>query len=148
MRPNSDSRYFTAALLSILLGQCKEESRIGWPNPPFLTKLREYCETEIIYKYCPVPCETAAENGGSGGCFRRRPRRFRLLRQALTVLSLHMQAASTVGISNSSQPSCSRDPAPPLLSPAQAWLSFGSGLLTLLTHRGAVKTHLITIVNF
>ena len=27
-----------------------------------------------------------------------------------------------------------------LLSPAQAWLSFGSGLLTLLTRRGAVKT--------
>jgi hypothetical protein len=43
---------------------------------------------------------------------------------------------------DTSQPSCSRDPAPPLLRPAQARLSFGSGLLTLFTHRGAVKTHL------
>jgi hypothetical protein len=42
-----------------------------------------------------------------------------------------------------SQPSGSRDPTPPLLSPAQARLSFGSGLLTLFTRRGAVKTHLI-----
>jgi hypothetical protein len=40
------------------------------------------------------------------------------------------------------QPSGSRDPAPPLLRPAQSRLSFGSGLLTLFTRRGAVKTHL------
>jgi hypothetical protein len=43
-------------------------------------------------------------------------------------------------------PSDSRDLAPPLLSPgsglAQLWLSFGSGRLTLLTRRGAVKTSL------
>jgi hypothetical protein len=31
---------------------------------------------------------------------------------------------------------------PPLLKPAQTRLSFGSGLLTLFTHRGALKTHL------
>jgi hypothetical protein len=54
---------------------------------------------------------------------------------------------------DASQPSGSRDSAPPLLRPAQAWLrlgsglaqawlSFGSGLLTLFTRRGAVKTHL------
>jgi hypothetical protein len=51
---------------------------------------------------CLGTCEKAAENGGSGGCFRRPfhltltrgPRRFRLLRQALTVSSLHVQAVS------------------------------------------------------
>jgi hypothetical protein len=43
---------------------------------------------------------------------------------------------------DASQPSGSRDPAPPLLSAAQARLSFGSGLFTLFTRRGAVKTHL------
>src|SRR5271154_764443 len=43
---------------------------------------------------------------------------------------------------DASQPSGSRDPAPPLLSSAQARLSFGSGLLTLFTRRAAVKTHL------
>jgi hypothetical protein len=148
VRPNSDSRYFTAALLSILLGQCKEESRIGWPNPPFLTKLREYCETELIYKYCPVPCETAAENGGSGGCFRRRPRRFRLLRQALTVLSLHMQAASLSESRILPNPHAHVTPRRLCSAQLRPGSAFGSGLLTLLTHRGAVKTHLITIVNF
>jgi hypothetical protein len=43
---------------------------------------------------------------------------------------------------DTSQPSDSRDPVPPLLKPAQTRLSFGSGLLTLFTHRGALKTHL------
>jgi hypothetical protein len=43
---------------------------------------------------------------------------------------------------DASQPLGSRDPAPPLLSPAQAQLSFGSGLLTLFTRRAVVKTHL------
>jgi hypothetical protein len=43
---------------------------------------------------------------------------------------------------DASQPSGLRDLAPPLLSPAQAWLSFGSGLLALFKRRGAVKTHL------
>jgi hypothetical protein len=43
---------------------------------------------------------------------------------------------------DASQSSGSRDPTPPLLSPAQTWLSFGSGLLTLFTCRGAVKTYL------
>jgi len=53
---------------------------------------------------------------------------------------------------DTSQPSGSGDPAPPLLSLAQAWLRFGSGslrfaqicsgLLTLFTRRAVVKTHL------
>jgi hypothetical protein len=43
---------------------------------------------------------------------------------------------------DASQSSGSRDPTPPLLSPAQTWLSFGSGLLTVFTCRGAVKTYL------
>jgi len=33
-----------------------------------------------------------------------------------------------------SQPSVLRDPAPPLLRAAQAWLSFGANLLGLVTH--------------
>jgi hypothetical protein len=46
-------------------------------------------------KYCLGTYEMAAENGAFGDCFRRpQPRRFRLLRQALTVSSLHVQAGS------------------------------------------------------
>jgi hypothetical protein len=63
-------------------------------------------------KYCQGTCEKAAENGGSGGCFRRPfhrtptrgPRRFRLLYQALTSLLqplslLHSFAMPTIHIS-------------------------------------------------
>ena len=43
---------------------------------------------------------------------------------------------------DTSHPPRLRDPARPFLSPAQARLSFGSGLLTLFTRRSAVVTHL------